>query len=137
MMESNRWPLDPAPAAELVVRVIADLDASDEQRDVLLSDLLCAAWGCVLAQHREKMRWRDSESNREHHDFQAAARILGLVPICRTSSASGSQLDAIRLQGFLVVPGTGQIRRGQLARTDGRLHSSVRPAFDQLADSRG
>jgi len=53
MMESNRWPLDPASAAELVVRVIADLDASDdEQRDVLLSDLLCAAWGSVLAQHQ-------------------------------------------------------------------------------------
>jgi hypothetical protein len=51
MMESNRWPLD--PAAELVVRVIADLDASDDaQRDGLVSYLLCAAWGSVLAQHQ-------------------------------------------------------------------------------------
>jgi hypothetical protein len=52
-MEPNGWPLDPASAAELVVRVIADIDASeDEQRDVLLSDLRCAAWGSVLAQHQ-------------------------------------------------------------------------------------
>ena len=50
-MESNGWPLDPASAAELVVRVIDDIDASDEEyRDVLLSDLLRAAWGSVLAQ---------------------------------------------------------------------------------------
>jgi hypothetical protein len=50
-MESNGWPLDPASAAELVVRVIDDIDASDdERRDVLLSDLRCAAWGSTLAQ---------------------------------------------------------------------------------------
>ena len=44
-------PLDGASPAELVLRVIDDIDASDdEHRDVLLSDLLCAAWGSVLAQ---------------------------------------------------------------------------------------
>jgi hypothetical protein len=38
---------------ELNPVVIADLDASDdEQRDVPLPDLLCAAWGRVLAQHQ-------------------------------------------------------------------------------------
>jgi hypothetical protein len=39
------------PLAELVARVIFDIDASDDKdRDVLLSELLCAAWGDVLAQ---------------------------------------------------------------------------------------
>jgi hypothetical protein len=53
VMESNNWPLDPASAAELVLRVIDDIDASDdEHRDVLLSDLLCAGWGSVLAQNQ-------------------------------------------------------------------------------------
>jgi hypothetical protein len=50
-MESDSWPLDPASAAALVVRAIDDIDASDDElRDALLSDLLCAAWGSVLAQ---------------------------------------------------------------------------------------
>ena len=51
-MEPNSWPLDdPASAVELVVRVVEDIDASnDEHRDVLLSDLLCAAWGSDQAQ---------------------------------------------------------------------------------------
>jgi hypothetical protein len=50
-MEPNSWPLDPVSAAALVVRVIDDIDASDdERRDDLLSDLLCAAWGCTWAQ---------------------------------------------------------------------------------------
>jgi hypothetical protein len=53
VMESNNWPLDAASAAELVVRVIEDIDASDEEhRDLLLSDLRCAAWGSVLAQNQ-------------------------------------------------------------------------------------
>ena len=43
--------LDGASPAELVLHVIDDTDASDdEHRDVLLADLLCAAWGSVLAQ---------------------------------------------------------------------------------------
>ena len=53
VMESNSWPLDPASATELVVRAIGDSDASDdEHRDVLLADLLRAAWGSVLAQNQ-------------------------------------------------------------------------------------
>jgi hypothetical protein len=53
VMESNSWPLDPASAAELVVRAIYDIDASDdEHRDVLLSDLLCAGWGSALARNQ-------------------------------------------------------------------------------------
>jgi hypothetical protein len=36
-----------------VVRVIDDIDASDDElRDALLSDLLCAAWGNGLAQNQ-------------------------------------------------------------------------------------
>jgi hypothetical protein len=53
VMESNNWPLDEISAAELVVRVVDSIDASDdEHRDVLLSDLLSAAWGSVLAQNQ-------------------------------------------------------------------------------------
>jgi hypothetical protein len=52
-MESSSPLDDPASAAELVVRVVEDIDESDdEHRDVLLSDLLCAAWGTVLAQQQ-------------------------------------------------------------------------------------
>jgi hypothetical protein len=37
----------------LVMRAIDDIDASDdEQRDALLSDLLCAAWGSIWAQNQ-------------------------------------------------------------------------------------
>lgn len=51
VMDSRHWPLDPAAAAELVRRVIEDVDSSDDElRDALLSDLLCAAWGSALAQ---------------------------------------------------------------------------------------
>jgi hypothetical protein len=51
MNPSNGSPLDPTSAAERVARVILDIDASDDEyRDVLLSDLLCAAWPSVLAQ---------------------------------------------------------------------------------------
>jgi hypothetical protein len=53
VMESNNWHLDRVCAAELVVRVVDSIDASDDEcRDVLLSDLLAAAWGCVLAQNQ-------------------------------------------------------------------------------------
>jgi len=52
-MEPESWPLEPASAAVLVMRVIDDIDASDEeQRDILLSDLLCAAWGSIWAQNQ-------------------------------------------------------------------------------------
>jgi hypothetical protein len=53
MHSSNGSPLDPTSAAELVARVIFDIDANDDElRDVLLSDLLCDAWGSVLAQRQ-------------------------------------------------------------------------------------
>jgi hypothetical protein len=53
MNSSNGAPLDRISAAQLVARVISDIDASDdERRDVLLSDLLCAAWGSALAQQQ-------------------------------------------------------------------------------------
>jgi hypothetical protein len=53
VMESDSWPLDPGSADALVVRVIDDIDESDDvRRDHLLSDLLCAAWGSILAQNQ-------------------------------------------------------------------------------------
>lgn len=52
-MEPNGWPLDSLSAAALVARVIDDIDeTSDEQRDALLSELLCAAWGSLWAQNQ-------------------------------------------------------------------------------------
>ncbi len=51
-MEQDIWPLDPVTAAALVLRVIDEIDvSSDEDRDSLLSDLLCAAWGSRWAQN--------------------------------------------------------------------------------------
>ena len=45
MMESDSGPVDAIPDATLVARVAGDIDHSDkDQRDALLSDLLCAAW---------------------------------------------------------------------------------------------
>jgi hypothetical protein len=53
MNPSNDPPFGPTSAAELVARVIFDIDASDDEiREVLLSELLCAAWGSVLAQRQ-------------------------------------------------------------------------------------
>jgi len=52
-MESNGWPLDSVSAAALVLRVIDDIQQSnDEQRDALLCELLCAAWGSLWAQNQ-------------------------------------------------------------------------------------
>ena len=52
-MEPEIWPLDPASAAALVVRVVEDLDASsEEQRDALLCELLATAWGSLWAQNQ-------------------------------------------------------------------------------------
>jgi hypothetical protein len=52
-MEPNNWPLDPIAAAELVSRAVEDIDAgTEEQRDQLLCDLLCVAWGSILAQNQ-------------------------------------------------------------------------------------
>jgi hypothetical protein len=51
MMESEVGPLDPASAAALVARVLDDLRRrSEQERMVLLSDLLCAAWPTCWAQ---------------------------------------------------------------------------------------
>ncbi|HUB73945.1 MAG TPA: hypothetical protein VL979_07915 [Solirubrobacteraceae bacterium] len=52
-MEPKLWPLDPQSAAALVTRAIDEIDASsEEQRDALLCELLCAAWGSILAQNQ-------------------------------------------------------------------------------------
>ena len=52
-MEPEIWPLDLKAAAALVVRVIDDIDTSGEERcDLLLADLLCAAWGSIRAQNQ-------------------------------------------------------------------------------------
>ncbi len=52
-MEPNDWPLDSVNAVALVARVIDDIDqSSDEQCDLLLFELLCAAWGSVWAQNQ-------------------------------------------------------------------------------------
>jgi hypothetical protein len=52
-MEPNDWPLDSVTAAALVARVIDDIDESgEEQRDTLLCELLCAAWGSLWAQNQ-------------------------------------------------------------------------------------
>jgi hypothetical protein len=53
MNSPNDTPLDPVAAANLVVRLIEAIDASDDEfRDFLLSDLLAAAWGSALAQRQ-------------------------------------------------------------------------------------
>jgi hypothetical protein len=52
-MEPTDWPLDPVAAAALVLRVIDDIDStSEEALDTLLGELLCAAWGSILAQNQ-------------------------------------------------------------------------------------
>lgn len=46
-------PPDPMSGTAVVARVVHDIDASSEvQRDVLLADLMCAAWGTILAQNQ-------------------------------------------------------------------------------------
>jgi hypothetical protein len=53
MMEPNGRPLDRASAAELVVRVVGDIDRSSaDDRDALLSALLCAAWPSHCGQNQ-------------------------------------------------------------------------------------
>lgn len=47
-MEPDHQPLDPILAAALVMRVIDDIDEStQDEREALLSALLCAAWGNI------------------------------------------------------------------------------------------
>jgi hypothetical protein len=48
---ADGWPLDAADAVELVARIRCEIDeGGSERRDVLLSDLLCAAWPSQPAQ---------------------------------------------------------------------------------------
>jgi hypothetical protein len=50
-MEPDSGPVDAVPDVTLVARVAGDIDHSDkDQRDALLSDLLCAAWPTLTAQ---------------------------------------------------------------------------------------
>lgn len=50
-MEPSDWPPGLEPPESLVLRLIDDIDASDDElRDALLRDLLCTAWGSKLAQ---------------------------------------------------------------------------------------
>jgi hypothetical protein len=51
MMQHEGWPLDAVSAASLVARALDDLDSrSEEQSNILLSDLLCAAWPTCWSQ---------------------------------------------------------------------------------------
>ncbi len=48
---TNSWPLDERYAVALISRIARDVDdTSDERRDLLLEDLLCAAWPTSTAQ---------------------------------------------------------------------------------------
>jgi hypothetical protein len=48
---ADSWPLDAADAAELVARILREMEeGGDEHRDVLLTDLVCAAWPSRPAQ---------------------------------------------------------------------------------------
>jgi hypothetical protein len=48
---ADSWPLDAACAAALVERIARDIDdSSNERRNILLSDFLCAAWPSRPAQ---------------------------------------------------------------------------------------
>jgi hypothetical protein len=47
----DSWPPDAASAVALVARIKSDIeDGSDESREILLADLLCAAWPSGPAQ---------------------------------------------------------------------------------------
>jgi hypothetical protein len=48
---ASSWPLDSDSASALVARALADIDrSSEERRDALLADMLCAAWPTRVAQ---------------------------------------------------------------------------------------
>jgi len=48
---AESWPLDTRSALALIARIRSDIDhAGDERRDLLLADLLCAAWPTSTAQ---------------------------------------------------------------------------------------
>ena len=53
MMEPNDSPLDEVRAAALVVRTIDEIDGCGvDEREELLADLVCAAWGSVWARNQ-------------------------------------------------------------------------------------
>lgn len=53
MIGPDPEPLDGASAVALIARVVREVDDRDEQEDdVLLSDLLCAAWPSSRCQHQ-------------------------------------------------------------------------------------
>ena len=48
---ADSWPLDSRSAQELIERVRREIDDSTgDRRDLLLNDLLCAAWPTFTAQ---------------------------------------------------------------------------------------
>jgi hypothetical protein len=50
---ADRWPLDAADAVELVARITREMDeGGNERSDVLLADLVCAAWPSGTAQNQ-------------------------------------------------------------------------------------
>jgi hypothetical protein len=52
-MDPQSWPSDPVQTAALVLRALDDInESSDEDRDVLLEALMCAAWGSAWAQNQ-------------------------------------------------------------------------------------
>jgi hypothetical protein len=52
-MEPDVWPLDPADAASLVIRVIDDIDErTAEDDETLLAVLVSASWGASWAQNQ-------------------------------------------------------------------------------------
>jgi hypothetical protein len=52
-MEAEKWPPDTDASRELLRAMVRQLDdASEEDGLVLLSNLLCAAWGSVTAQNQ-------------------------------------------------------------------------------------
>jgi hypothetical protein len=52
-MEREIWPHDRAYATALVARTVRDIDRRGYDRsDLLLSDLMCAAWGSITAQNQ-------------------------------------------------------------------------------------
>ncbi len=49
--DTDSWPLDARPALALVARVTRQVDeACNDRGDLLLEDLMCAAWPTALAQ---------------------------------------------------------------------------------------
>ncbi len=50
---ASSWPLDKSHAVALLARIAREIDdVSDERRDFLLEDLLCAAWPSSTAQNQ-------------------------------------------------------------------------------------